>query len=104
MNATKAAIINLTRQLAIDYGPEIRVNCVCPGPIETLRVREFPPRPREWTPGQKEASGERVSGLHRLGLPEEVAYAALFLASDESSYITGHALVVDGGLTATAGG
>lgn len=102
-SASKAAIINLTRELAVDYGPEIRVNCVCPGPIETLRVREYPPRPREWTEEQRAASGARVHGLKRLGLAEEVAYAVLFLASDESSYVTGHALVVDGGLTASAG-
>jgi NAD(P)-dependent dehydrogenase (short-subunit alcohol dehydrogenase family) len=97
--ATKAGIIHLTRQLAIDYGPEVRVNCLCPGPIETARVREFPPRSRVMTEQMKLEQGERVKGLHRIGSPEEVAYAALFLASDESSYITGHALVVDGGQT-----
>ena len=97
--ATKAGIIHLTRQLSIDYGPEVRVNCVCPGPIETARVREFPPRARLMTVQQKLDQGARVKGLHRIGSPEEVAYAALFLASDESSFITGHALVVDGGQT-----
>ena len=81
-SATKAAIINLTRQLAVDYGPEIRVNCVCPGPIDTNRVREFPTRARQ--------------------ISEEVAYCVLFLASEESSYVTGHALVVDGGQTVSA--
>ena len=101
-SATKAGIINLTRQLAIDYGPEIRVNCVCPGPIETNRVREYPPRARQVTEEQKIASEKRVAGLHRLGLSEEVAYCVLFLASNESSYVTGHALVVDGGQTITA--
>lgn len=97
--ATKAGIIHLTRQLAIDYGPNVRVNCVCPGPIDTNRVREFPPRPRTMDASQKLASGDHVKALHRIGSPEEVAYAALFLASDESSFITGHALVVDGGQT-----
>ena len=100
--AAKGGIINLTRQLAIDYGPEIRVNCVCPGPIETNRVREYPPRARQVTEEQKIASEKRVAGLHRLGLSEEVAYCVLFLASNESSYVTGHALVVDGGQTITA--
>ena len=95
--ATKAAIINLTRQLAIDYGPEIRVNCVCPGPTDTAHVREFPPRAREMTDEQREETGQRVPGLHRVAQPEEIAYAVLFLASDESSYVMGHALVVDGG-------
>ena len=101
-SATKAGIINLTRQLAVDYGPEVRVNCICPGPIDTNRVREFPPRARPVTDEQKVASEKRVAGLHRLGLSEEVAYCVLFLASDESSYVTGHALVVDGGQTISA--
>ena len=97
--ASKAAIVNLTREMAIDYGPDIRVNCVCPGPTETQRIREFPLRPRQFTEEQKVQSMERVNGLKRLALPEEIAYAVLFLASEESSFVTGHALVVDGGQT-----
>ena len=61
-SATKAAVINLTRQLAIDYGPEIRVNCVCPGPIDTNRVREYPPRPRQLTEEQRRESGRARGG------------------------------------------
>jgi 3-oxoacyl-[acyl-carrier protein] reductase len=90
--ATKAAIVNLTREMAIDYGPAIRVNCVCPGPIATSR----------WATASEESHAEQASAvraLHRVGQPEEVAYAVLFLASDESSYITGHPLVIDGGQT-----
>jgi len=90
--ATKAAIVNLTREMAIDYGPTIRVNCVCPGPIATSR---WPTTPEEMKAEQIAA----VRALHRVGQPEEVAYAVLFLASDESSYITGHPLVIDGGQT-----
>ena len=97
--ATKAGLINLTRQLAFDYGPDIRVNCVCPGPIDTARVREFPPRSRPVPLEGRETAGDAVKGLHRLGQAEEVAYPVLFLASEESSFITGHALVVDGGQT-----
>ncbi len=103
--ATKAAIINLTRQMAIDYGPTIRVNCVCPGPIETPRFREYPPRalyPEGMTDADRERFAQSVVGLQRMGKPEEIASAVLFLASDESSYITGHALVVDGGQTLDA--
>ena len=98
--ATKAAIVNLTRQLAVDYGPTVRVNCVCPGPIDTARVREFPPRSRPMSEDDKIRAAEHVKGLRRTGRPEEVAYAVLFLANDESSFVTGHALVVDGGQTA----
>jgi 3-oxoacyl-[acyl-carrier protein] reductase len=103
--ASKAAIINLTRQLAIDYGPAVRVNCVCPGPIDTPRYRGFPPQahyPEGMTDEERNRMGQPVPGLHRMGQPEEVAYCVLFLASDESSYVTGHALVVDGGQTVDA--
>lgn len=102
--ATKAAIVNLTREIALDYGPSgIRVNCVCPGSIETARFRGYPPRP---TPGFTEEQRARMASsnkaLLRMGQPEEIAYAVLFLASDESSFVTGHALVVDGGQTLDA--
>ena len=103
--ATKAAIVNLTRQMAIDYGPAVRVNCVCPGPIETTRYRGFPPEPRYpggMTDEDRATMARSVRALHRIGQPEEVAYAVLFLASDESSFVTGHALVVDGGQTLDA--
>jgi 3-oxoacyl-[acyl-carrier protein] reductase len=103
--ASKAAVVNLTRQLALDYGPTVRVNCVCPGPIETPRLRGFPPAaqyPDGMSDEQRQAQARSVQALHRIGQPEEVAYAVLFLASDESSFVTGHALVVDGGQTLDA--
>lgn len=97
--ATKAAIVNLTRTLALDYGPAVRVNCVCPGPIATPSWRGWPPQPRRERPGADVERASHVKALHREGRPEEVAYAVLFLACDESSYITGHPLVIDGGQT-----
>ncbi|HZT06523.1 MAG TPA: SDR family oxidoreductase [Chloroflexota bacterium] len=97
--ATKAAIVNLTREMAIDYGPTVRVNCVCPGPIDTPRWRGWPPQPNPMDDAAREDAASAVRALHRLGRPEEVAYAVLFLASDESSYVTGHSLVIDGGQT-----
>jgi NAD(P)-dependent dehydrogenase (short-subunit alcohol dehydrogenase family) len=104
--ATKAAIINLTREMALDYGPlGIRVNCVCPGAIETPRFRGFPPRPtlgEGMTDEQREKMGSSNKALLRMGRPEEIAYAVLFLVSEEASFITGHALVVDGGQTIDA--
>ena len=98
---SKAAVVNLTRQLAIDYGPAIRVNCVCPGATETPRlVRGIEASP------DPAAYRERLNALNgclrRLARPEEIAYAVLFLASDESSFVTGSALVVDGGQTIDA--
>jgi 3-oxoacyl-[acyl-carrier protein] reductase len=103
--ATKAALVNLTREMALDYGPVVRVNCVCPGPIDTPFLQGGPAQPGR-SPADEEryrtANAERASrvrALRRVGRPEEVAYAVLFLASDESSFITGHALVIDGGQT-----
>ena len=104
--ATKAAIINLTREMALDYGPMgIRINCVCPGAIETPRFRGFPPRPtlgEGMTDEQRKTMGASNRALLRMGRPEEIAYGVLFLVSDEASFITGHALVVDGGQTIDA--
>jgi 3-oxoacyl-[acyl-carrier protein] reductase len=104
-STTKAALIMMTKQLAVDYGPEIRINCICPGPVLTRSYRGYPPQPRDdgvVTPEKLAARGAGVAALHRAAHPEEVAYAALFLASDESSFVTGHALVVDGGQTVAA--
>ena len=93
-NTTKGGLINLTKHLAVEYaGDRIRVNCICPGWIDT----PFNDPIYEST-GLDEASLDRLIPLGRQGVPKEIAYAALFLASDEASYITGHALVVDGGL------
>ena len=97
--ATKAAIINLTREMALDYGPMgIRINCVCPGAIETPRFRGFPPRPtlgEGMTDEQRKLMGDSNKALLRMGRPEEIAYGVLFLVSDEASFVTGHALIID---------
>ncbi len=99
--ASKAAVVNLTRQLAIDYGPAIRVNCVCPGATLTPRLEE-----RIAASADPAATRARMDdlarSLRRMAAPEEIAYAILFLASDEASFVTGHALTVDGGQTIDA--
>ncbi|HWP60962.1 MAG TPA: SDR family oxidoreductase [Candidatus Acidoferrales bacterium] len=103
--ATKAAVVNLTRQMALDYGTSgIRVNCVCPGSVETKRFRGYPPRPSSdrLTDEQRAKMAASNRALQRMGRPEEIAYGVLFLASDESSFVTGHALVIDGGQTIDA--
>ena len=92
---SKGGVVQFTKNLAIDYGKKnIRVNCICPGHIETNLIREFLDNPerREWL--------EQRYPMGRVGKPEEIAYAALFLASDESSFVTGAPLIVDGGYTA----
>jgi len=91
---SKAGMINLTRQVALDFGKKgIRANAICPGLIVLERWKER---------FDNEENMRREQALYpvgRPGWPIDVAYAALFLASDESSFVTGHALVVDGGLT-----
>lgn len=98
-NTSKAAIINLTRQLAADYSRDgIRINCVCPGWIRTgFNDPLFP----GWSEEAIQDLVERQVPLGRQGTAEEIADAVAFLCCDDARYITGHALVVDGGLTAT---
>jgi NAD(P)-dependent dehydrogenase (short-subunit alcohol dehydrogenase family) len=97
-NASKGGVVLLTKNMAIDYGRVgIRVNCICPGFIETPMMAAV-----------MENEGMKVyrdrwleeHKLGRFGRPSEIAAAALFLASDDASFVTGHALVVDGGFTA----
>jgi meso-butanediol dehydrogenase / (S,S)-butanediol dehydrogenase / diacetyl reductase len=98
-SASKAAVINFTQSAACDLGGfNIRVNAVCPGLIETGMTRPIFEIARER--GKEEKLGSRCE-LRRYGKPEEVARAILFLASDDASYITGQALPVDGGNTAS---
>jgi len=94
--ASKAAIIGLTKAMAIDHGKEgIRVNCICPGYIDAgLAEGYFQAQP---DPAAARASAGKLHALWRIGRPEEVGRAAVFLASDDASFVTGTAFVVDGG-------
>jgi len=95
-NASKGGVVLLTKNMAIDYGRlGIRVNCVCPGFIETPMFESVMDLMGEYRDRYREEHK-----LGRFGRPEEVAAATLFLASDDASFVTGHALVVDGGFTA----
>jgi NAD(P)-dependent dehydrogenase (short-subunit alcohol dehydrogenase family) len=98
-SASKAAVINFTKTAACDLGGfNVRINCVCPGLIETGMTRPIFDLARER--GKEDKLGSRCE-LRRYGRPEEVAKAILFLASDDASYITGQALPVEGGNTAS---
>lgn len=87
--ASKGALLSLCGQLAVEYGPEVRVNAVVPGPILTAAWDRVPPEERERSVAETAA--------RRFGTPEEVAAAIAFLGADEASFITGTSLVVDGG-------
>jgi NAD(P)-dependent dehydrogenase (short-subunit alcohol dehydrogenase family) len=96
-NVTKAAVLHLTKQLAFELAPDIRVNALAPGLVKTKFARAL-------FEGPGEESVAANIPLRRLGLPDDVATAALFLASDAASWITGQTLVVDGGSTAQPSG
>jgi NAD(P)-dependent dehydrogenase (short-subunit alcohol dehydrogenase family) len=95
-SAAKAGVINLTRTAAIEHARfNIRVNCICPGVIQTPMLAGIVAES-----GQPQDELLRMQPLPRLGEPEDIARMALFLASDESRFVTGAAMVVDGGYTA----
>ena len=93
-SAAKAALVGLARNMALDFAHrQLRVNCICPGFVRTPFIAGIL---------ADEERKRRLTALHplgRLGEPQDIASAALFLASDDSSWITGHALVVDGGFS-----
>ena len=92
-SAVKGGIIAITKALALEMAPfKINVNCVCPGPVETPGFRKI-------FDGIDDDMAAEVTALKRIGKPEEVASAVLYLASDESAFITGQAISVDGGAT-----
>jgi NAD(P)-dependent dehydrogenase (short-subunit alcohol dehydrogenase family) len=96
-NVTKAAVLHLTRQLSFELAPDVRVNALAPGLVKTKLAAAL------WEgPGE-----DRIAAnipLHRLGIPDDVATAALFLASDAASWVTGATFVVDGGTMAQPSG
>jgi NAD(P)-dependent dehydrogenase (short-subunit alcohol dehydrogenase family) len=94
--ATKAAIIGLTKAMAIDHGHEgIRVNCICPGYIDAGLAEGY--FQSQADPAQARLDAGKLHALWRIGRPEEVAQVAIFLSSDDASFVTGAAYAVDGG-------
>jgi len=100
--ASKGAVVLMTKAMAIDHGRQnIRVNCICPGDTDTAMLRSEAQQLGE--PEDRFLSESANRPLGRVGKPEEIAQAALYLASDWSSFVTGAALVVDGGGLAGSG-
>jgi glucose 1-dehydrogenase len=87
--AAKGGLNALVRQLAVEYGPDVRVNAIVPGPVRTPMWDRVPPQDRD--------ASARATALRRFGRPDEVAAAIGFLGSDDASYVTGSTLMVDGG-------
>jgi NAD(P)-dependent dehydrogenase (short-subunit alcohol dehydrogenase family) len=92
--ASKGGVLSLTRSIAVQYGRKgIRANAICPGPIETPLLRDL------WTSEEERNKRLNRIPLGRFGTPQDIVNAGIFLASDESSWITGSTFVVDGGIT-----
>ena len=100
--ASKGGVINLTKAMAVDCAPfNIRVNCLCPGPVETPMLERIFNAATD--PAQLREAQVKGVILQRVGKPEEIAKAALYLASDDSSFNSGNILLVDGGATSWYG-
>ena len=97
--ATKFAVVGITKSSALDYAEtKVRFNCICPGRVETpwvaARLKEYPDPKKAY----EEMAASQAQ--RRMGRPEEIAAAALYLAADESEFVTGSALIIDGGFSA----
>lgn len=94
--ASKGAVVNMTRAMALDHaGQNVRVNCICPGDTDTPMLRDEARQLGE--PDERFLAEAAQRPLQRIGAPEDIAQAALYLASDAASFVTGAILVVDGG-------
>ncbi|MEO2050751.1 MAG: SDR family oxidoreductase [Allomuricauda sp.] len=97
--ASKAGAVALMKQMAVEYAPEVRVNAMCPGPVDTPLLWESAKAFEN--PEQAVANAENTTLLQRLGTPMDIAKLALFLVSDDSSWITGTTITIDGGIINT---
>jgi NAD(P)-dependent dehydrogenase (short-subunit alcohol dehydrogenase family) len=98
--ATKGAIVAMTRQLAVDYPTEIRVNCICPGTVDTPFVESYLEKYHKHEKDRVRAELNQRQPVGRLGRPDEIAHMALYLSSAEAGFVNGSVLTIDGGWTA----
>jgi NAD(P)-dependent dehydrogenase (short-subunit alcohol dehydrogenase family) len=98
--ATKGAVVAMTRQLAVDYATQVRVNCICPGTVDTPFVEGYLEKYHKHEKDKVRAELNLRQPVGRLGKPIEIAHMALYLASDEAQFVQGAVLSIDGGWTA----
>lgn len=98
--ATKGAVVAMTRQLAVDYPTQIRVNCVCPGTVDSPFVEGYLEKYHKHEKEKVRTELNARQPIGRLGKPEEIANLALYLASDEAGFVNGSVVSIDGGWTA----
>jgi len=97
--ASKAGVVNMTRAMALEVAPDVRVNCVCPGYVDTDMIRRDHIDKKD-DPAAAEQGMIDYAPMKRIGTPAEISQAVLYLASHEASFVTGAALPIDGGATA----
>ena len=98
--ATKGAVVAMTRQLSVDYPTEIRVNCICPGTVDTPFVEAYLEKHHKHEKEKVRQELNQRQPVGRLGRPEEIANLALYLSSKEADFVNGSVLTIDGGWTA----
>ena len=98
--ATKGAVVSMTRQLAVDYPTQMRVNCICPGTVDTPFVEGYLDKYHKHEKEKMRAELNQRQPIGRLGQPTEIAALAVYLSSEEASFVTGSIVAIDGGWTA----
>lgn len=98
--ATKGAVVAMTRQLSVDYPTQFRVNCICPGTVDTPFVEAYLEKYHKHEKEKVRAELNSRQPIGRLGRPEEIANMALYLASDAAGFVNGSVMTIDGGWTA----
>ena len=98
--ATKGAIVAMTRQLAVDYPTQLRVNCICPGTVESPFVEAYLEKYHKHEKEEMRAQLHARQPIGRMGRPLEIAHMALYLCSDEAEFVNGSVITIDGGWTA----
>jgi NAD(P)-dependent dehydrogenase (short-subunit alcohol dehydrogenase family) len=98
--ASKGAVVAMTRQIAADYAGRLRINCVCPGTVDTPFVEGYLEKYHKHEKEKVRAELDQRQPVGRLGKPEEIAHLVLYLCSDEAEFVTGSIMTIDGGWTA----